>query len=322
MQEFLRDKKNGKKVNWVKYKIDSLNLAASYLRIGLGFENKGYRVYSCGTYLEFKEYLNGELKLNKADFCKVRLCPMCSFRRSKKIFGQVSKVMDYLTINHDYKYLFLTLTVKNVEGSLLSSEIDNLFKGFNSMTKRKEFKKLSKGWFRCLEVTHNWERGDYHPHFHVVIAVSNSYFGGSGGYLSQKKWTELWKSCLNVDYNPIVDIRKVKSKLGKNDYSKAVAEVAKYTVKASDYLYNIDGKVIAEMTDPVVTILDLALHNRRLVAFGGQFKEVHKKLTLDDCENGNLIHTDNENDIRNDLEYVIVRYNWNVGFQNYIIHKD
>ncbi|NLP45959.1 MAG: protein rep [Epulopiscium sp.] len=26
-------------------------------------------------------------------------------------------------------------------------------------------------------------------------------------YLSQEKWTELWKSSLKVDYMPIVDVR-------------------------------------------------------------------------------------------------------------------
>ena len=47
------------------------------------------------------------------------------------------------------------------------------------------------------------------------------------------------------------------------------------------------------------------LQNRHLVAFGGKFKEIHKKLNLDDSIDGDLIHTDNENKLRNDLSYTL-----------------
>lgn len=317
MQETLNDTKNGKTVDWKGRKLSSLGLADSFERLELF--SKSDRVRQCGDTLDFKEY-EGEMKLHKANFCKVRICPMCAWRRSLKVFGQVSKVMDYLESNYEYRYIFLTLTVRNVPGDELSNEIDKLFKAFNSMTKRKAFKAVSKGWFRCLEVTHNQERDDYHPHFHMIIAVNKSYFKDKRTYISWDGWIVLWKSCLGIDYEPVVDIRTVKPDAkGKESCKKAVAEVAKYAVKAGDYLIKTeDGYMDEEKTDEAVLVIDEALHGRRLIANGGKFKEVHKLLSLDDVEQGDLINTDNEDELREDLNYILVRYAWMPGFGNYI----
>lgn len=62
-----------------------------------------------------------------------------------------------------------------------------------------------------------------------------------------------------------------------------------------------------------------SLKNRRLTAFGGEFKKVHKLLNLDDAEKDDLINTDNEEDeIREDIESVIERYRWHIGIKQYI----
>lgn len=53
----------------------------------------------------------------------------------------------------------------------------------------------------------------------------------------------------------------------------------------------------------------------RLVSF--VLKEVHKKLNLDDTEDGDLKNTDNDDEIRSDLFSVILRYQWNIGIKNY-----
>ena len=61
-------------------------LARSYERIG--YEDKAQRVSECGTLLEFRKPLADESedwKLHYANFCRDRLCPMCSWRRTYKI---------------------------------------------------------------------------------------------------------------------------------------------------------------------------------------------------------------------------------------------
>lgn len=316
----LRDVKNGKEQPWRPQKLKTFELAESFERLGF---KKSYRVAECGTFLEFK-YFNktNELKLSKSNFCKARLCPMCSWRRSKKIFGQVSKVMDKALEQRDYRFIFLTLTIKNIEGEELSETIDKLFHSFKKLSERKLFKNSIKGWFRALEVTHNLEKNSpnydtYHPHFHIILMVNKSYFTDTKSYISQEKWTSLWKSCLKVDYTPLVDVRAFKSDT-KSETKKSIAETAKYTVKSDDYIIkNKFGEIDEELTDNSVWILDTALANRRLTAFGGELKKIHRQLKLDDAENGDLVNTDND-EIRDDLDYVIERYNWNVGYNQYL----
>ena len=299
---------SGKDNNWKDRKKSTLDLADSYKRIG---SNKYYRVLDCSTFLEFRLAIDNSLKLSNANFCKVRLCPMCSWRRSLKIFGQVSRVMDHVEENYNYKYIFLTLTVKNCYGEDLRDTLDLMTKAFNKMNQRKAFKQAVKGYFRSLEVTYNKDEDTYHPHFHMILAVNKNYFTDDKTYISQVKWTELWKSCLKVDYTPIVDVRRLRENKGKE-----VAEVAKYTVKANDYLIKENGKINEDLTDKVVQTLDEALAYKRLISYGFVFKEIHKKLNLDDTEEGDLTNTDNE-DLREDLTDVILRYQWNIGIKNY-----
>jgi len=55
-----------------------------------------------------------------------------------------------------------------------------------------------------------------------------------------------------------------------------------------------------------------------LTAFGGQLKEIHQLLKLDDPEDGDLINTDQADIENNELEFVIEKYFWHVGFSNYV----
>ena len=315
--QILSDKdKKGKERPWKVKKEKTMLLAESYKRLGI---KKFYRVVECGTYLEFKNFLDADRKLFKANFCKVRLCPMCTWRRELKIFGQVSKVMDKALEIKDYRFIFLTLTCANVEGLELSDTLDRLFKGFDRLFKRTILKKAVKGWFRALEVTHNLDKDSvsydtYHPHFHVILMVNKSYFTEKTQYISQADWTSLWKESLDVAYTPIVDVRAFKTGT-KRQIEKSIAESAKYTVKDNDYLLPKNE----EMTDSAVMVLDNALANRRLIAFGGQLRKIHKELNLDDAETGDLINTDNDDEIREDIGIMVERYQWHVGYKQYIL---
>lgn len=319
----LIDNSNGKVTDWQGKKLRTIELAESYRRLGEEFKSKQYRVRECGTFLEFKKFTDNSMKLNRANFCKVRLCPMCSWRRSLKIYGQVSKIMDEVVKNEDLEFIFLTLTTRNCEGQDLSNTIDNIFNAFNKMTKRVKYKKAIKGYFRALEVTHNlnimsdWF-DTYHPHLHIILVVSKNYFKKPDLYINQEEWSNLWKQSLKVDYTPIVDVRRFKGGNSKV-IKKSIAETAKYTVKSDDYIIreDITNEIIETLTDDAVYILDKALAHRRLTAFGGILKKYHKKLNLDDAEDGDLVNTDNE-EIREDLEYIIERYCWNIGYKQYL----
>ena len=74
------------------------------------------------------------------------------------------------------------------------------------MFKRKKVNSIAKGYVRKLEVTYNAERDDYHPHFHVLIAVNRSYFKDTKTYISQKEWLNLWR---DVTGNPDITRGKI-----------------------------------------------------------------------------------------------------------------
>lgn len=351
---FLSDKKTTRKGKvrekpWKWNKRLSMQLYESYKRIGE--INKAVRCKDCGSWLEFWGTHEELGKLKNANFCRLRLCPMCVGRRSEKVFGQVSKIMDYMVENYDYRYIFLTLTVRNIVGNDLSKAIDELMKAWNTLNdKTKKFKKICKGFFRALEVTYNFEREDFHPHIHVIIAVNKRYFekkDAKSGYLNHDEWMKMWRKCANLDYDPWVYIETVKPDDGKKvkgeiTYAGAIAELAKYTVKGNNYIidpyqvaknsgqaflqqYEKKGDYYEQLTlwcqnvtDELVNHLDIALKNRRLISFGGKMREVHKLLNLDNPIDGDLINTDNS-ELREDLGYVIRTYRWNIEFMNYIL---
>ena len=76
----------------------------------LSLYRRADRVSQCGSYLDFGVLPDGTKKLVKANFCRDRLCPMCNWRRSLKLYSQVSQVMDVLE-SEGYCFLFLMLAV-------------------------------------------------------------------------------------------------------------------------------------------------------------------------------------------------------------------
>lgn len=332
----MQDLKNGKKVKWREKKIKNLLLANSLHR--LGEHKKANRVWWCCSSLTYLKNLEtGEKNLHSADCCRERLCPICMWRKSLKIFHQVSKVMD--RVQHKHKELvpiFLSLTLKNCTEQELSKVLDELFKGWKNFANHSKFVRIVKGWFRALEVTYDGDEfitkqrynkaknyydskdiqvGDknpnfntFHPHIHVILMVDKSYFKGKD-YMHTTDWVKMWRTSMGLDYDPICDIRKVRNK--KSKY-KAVAEVAKYTLKDSDFLTDDDN-----LTDKLVSVLGSALKKRRLHAFGGLLKKVAKEIGAENPDEGNLIHIDDES-FREDVATIIEIYRWDLGLKNYV----
>ena len=288
-----------------------LELADVYERLGM--EEKAFRVRLCGTDLKFRvpEDFSETPKLYRANFCKDRLCSMCGWRRSKKIFSQVSKVMDKL--DPDYAFIFVTLTVRSCSADELKKTIDLLMYGFKKFALIRSIKRAFKGYFKTLEITRHPEHFrsiEYHPHLHCVFAVRKGYFKGKD-YIKQDELIDYWRQACGLDYDPVVDIRKVKPKIeddGEINLKAAVCEVAKYSVKTADVL---DGTHRMQ-EDAVLTLVD-SLSSRRLCSFGGVFKKAAQELKLDDLLDGDLVLTDGDK-LRKDIGYLLVTYQWRAGF--------
>lgn len=351
--EILSDKSSsGKERPWRKHKIENMTVEQAYRGLAeCGSETdywtkKSERLQSCGMHLWFNIFSDGnggeKMKIKHAESCRVRLCPLCTWRRSIKIHTHMRKILEYMQEENKYQYILVTLTVPNVTGDKLNDKLDELMKAWDRLQKYKRYKTAVKGWYRGLEISHNVQKWQgkwiktkngkqrfvmffdenqnkipnqfydtYHPHFHCIMAVNKSYFDDKQ-YIPQAEWLEMWRKATRDNSITQVDVRKVKPKKGADptDIIGAVCEVTKYTVKNGDYILPKDWN----MTLSSVEVLDKALANRRLVAFGGVMKEWHKKLNLDDEVDGDLIE-DGE-DINGELigERCAV---WYVGYQQY-----
>lgn len=180
-----------------------------------------------------------------------------------------------------------------------------------------DYKKVKKnlvGFMRATEVTVNDIDNSYNQHMHVLLCVEPSYFNSTENYITQKQWTAFWKRAMKLDYDPVVDVRAIKPKnKQKTDIQSAIDETAKYPVKDTDYM--TDDK---ERNLQIVKDLEEGLYRKRMLSYGGLLKEIHKQLNLDDVEDGNLIHTDDEEDEASENAYSIVAL-WNWERRNYFI---
>lgn len=309
--QILQDSHNGKERPWRVKKMRSNALAYSFER--LGQMKKAARVRDCGSVLTFsvnKE--TGERRLHDANFCRERLCPMCAWRRSLKVFHKVSRVMNKAQIeNPELVPVFLTLTLRNVAGKELSKTLDLILSGWKRLcnNSKTRFRRTVSGWFRALEVTYNATSDTFHPHVHAILLVEKSYFKrGSKEYITAAEWVQMWRKALCLDYDPVCYVQRVKGR-------KALNEVSKYTVKDTDYI-----RRDAALMDKLVDTLSVALKGRRLYSFGGVLKDLARSLDVVEPDTGDLVTIGDET-VRPDVATLLLIYRWSFGFKNYILVK-
>ena len=123
-----------------------------------------WNTYYCSSVLQKKgDNLTGK-------FCKNRFCLVCCRIRSMQLIKQYSPVLDTWAD----KYL-VTLTVPNCSAADLMATIQQMKEGFDTIRRRftmqyrRKQRVTALQALRKLECTHNPDRDDYHPHFHLVV---------------------------------------------------------------------------------------------------------------------------------------------------------
>lgn len=305
-QPFQDISKTGKDRQWRERKLRNIELA-SQLEI-LGYRNFD-RVYQCAETLKFVEQMDGTKKLYQSYFCKNKLCALCNWRRSMKYSYQASKIVEEAMCRHSKaRFLFLTLTVRNITGQELNQAMKDILIGFNRLFKYKKVDRNMIGFLRATEVTYSKELDSYHPHLHVLLMVKPGYFRSKDDYLTQEEWTALWRKAMKLDYTPVVDIRAVKADKGKG-LKGAILETAKYPVKPFDV---IDEKTDFTAQEKLQIVDDMltGLHRKRQIGFGKLFKDIKKELELDDLEDGNLVKTGENTESRSTGREIVAIWNW------------
>ncbi len=100
--------------------------------------------------------------------------------------------------------------------------------------------------------------------------------------------------------------------------------MAKYATKPGDYVRELPNG-LCEANATVVEVLHGALRRRRLVAFGGKFKEYRKQLKMQEVDEADMVHISEKEETcqcricQSDL--IPEMYQWQIGFRKYIKHS-
>jgi plasmid rolling circle replication initiator protein Rep len=254
----------------------------------------------CGEFLHYAVNASDlSMKLNRANFCHQRTCPLCCWLRSAKWRIRIFQGLPGLLRDYpNYPFLFLTLTAKNCHIGELRSHVRMMEKGWSRLSNLQCFPAI--GYLKAVEVTRprdcfyaghfvgrmgqslinrwinhlkkqpNWNprlwREYYceecHPHMHILMMVSPSYFEAEE-YINHSRWQFLWRRSARLEYSPVVDIRRV------DELTNAIFETSKYCLKSND------------MVDVLGCLTVRQLHGLRLLSVGGAFNDYFSQRAID-----------------------------------------
>lgn len=289
---------------------------------------KNYKkVKDCGSLLLFgkkKGSSNSSKKLIYANFCKNRFCPTCMWRRSRKFGYQLTKTLEKsLELYPNSKFIFLTLTEKNIKADNLYQAIKNINASYSRLFHYKRLvDNVFLGTVRATECTFNSKSRDFNLHIHVLIQVKNNYFDKNHDYyITQSEWQSLWKKADRLDYDPVINVKVVEDK---NEYKKhnnkrkisligAVSEVAKYEVKSYEFI-NLENKKLSMW---LLDIYSSAFKGVRGLGLSGILRKIKLELFSKNDED-DLVYADNSNsDLKGD-EIVFIQYEWDYQVGDYL----
>lgn len=287
---------------WDKHRAFTDRVESFYRGGGKEFERYQQRIHFCSELLEFGLAPQNDetlkLKLRSARFCRLRHCPVCQWRRSLMWKAKAYKVLPKIVEKYpSHRWLFVTLTQKNVPITELKETLKQMNRGFQRLVQLKAWP--AEGWLRSTEVTKGRD-GNAHPHFHCLLLVPRSYFGKK--YIKQAEWVDMWRRCMRLDYNPVLDVQAVKHG---DSPSSLVPELLKYCTKESDLV--ADKEWFLE--------LNRQMHKMRAIATGGVLKDYLREL---EEEPEDLIGKDEEGDVQDDAS---LYFGWRKVEKKYrIIH--
>ena len=175
-----------------------------------GKPDKAAKIKSCGEHIGITN-IDGIAKIIRADFCRERLCSVCAWRRQSRFLAQMFPVINRLEAQ-GYRFIFVTLTMRNTSLDGLQEAVNIMIKGFDRLLKKRKIKRAWKGVCRSLELTYNEKENTFHPHIHLLVAVEQDYFMDSSLYITKTELWQIWRECLRIDYNPDVSIQATDNK--------------------------------------------------------------------------------------------------------------
>ena len=137
--------------------VDTVNL---HVKFSERWSRRVKQLVNCNMFMQ-----TSNDRIFNASFCRVRLCPLCSWRRSLKIAVHTRKIISAMIQNQPKtRFIFATFTVPNVWDDDLKLTLDKMLKAWKRMTHVGSRKAVAKrfncsvlGWYRGLEITRNMD---------------------------------------------------------------------------------------------------------------------------------------------------------------------
>lgn len=230
---------------------------------------------TCGTYLLFKRYhdANKTVTLDRANFCKHPMCPVCAWRRHLKYSQIIERTLDL----GRYKYLYhVVLGVPNVT-ELSRKDLMRLKERGASFVKQKLD---GMGYISNLEVVCHGK--GIHPHLHILVETPN-FITNSSDYVKtmSSKWMKHYikglenKADFEARYNGFTFYL---TGIKQRDRKGVAQELTKYIVK---------GDFTSDDGEHVATIAR-AIKGVRKMSASGNFKTnmslAKKDLSIESAE--------------------------------------
>ena len=301
---------------WVEKKQKNTIIAQKMRKIG--YEKRGERMSLCGDVLEYR-YCDecGSWYIKKANLCRDRFCPICSWRLSLQRYNIMRDIISTInsTPNDITNWSLITLTCKNCEEGQVSETLTLMAKAWNLTKQQRDVKPHIVGWARSVEITYNEDLKTFHPHYHCLIAWRN----GNSGTLLLNKWLHACNKyglIANIKAQHVAPVQHLRNENGETldvsqelpqQFTKAILETFKYSIKTSD---------IESMPLKAFKSLVQQYGGKRLIAYGGIIKDVARsKKSLEDIEDDDIQIDMCKNCGSQDLEQLI--YKWSYGTKAY-----
>jgi len=205
-------------------------------------------------------------------YCNNRWCPVCNRIRTGKL---IKGYMSELAKMQDPQ--FVTLTIPNVPGEDLKDTIEDMISTFikikNLFYGRRAYKLNG---IRKVEVTHNDETGEYHPHFHLVLD------GREVGEALIAEWLKRYSDA----NRRAQDIRRADEN--------SMIELFKYTTKLTtkNKVTRDGNKIVMQINPEALDVIFQALYRKRTFQAMGWVKMVSEDIDeldaqeIEDMEEG------------------------------------
>ena len=214
--------------------------------ISEGRAEMAHYVTQCGTYLFFKKYndVKNTITLERANFCKHPMCPLCAWRRHLKYSRIIEKTLDI----GNFKYLYhLVLGVPNSETLDKKTLMRLKERGATFVSQKLK----CKGYISNLEVVAHGN--GIHPHLHILIETED-FIKVSKEYILEmsNKWLKHYikglenKATLEQKYKGLTFYIQG---LGKGNAKEISQELTKYIVKGD--FTNDDGQYVSTIAKAI-----------------------------------------------------------------------